>query len=112
MELTWLPPSGNTARIRRTIPLGRPWLVRTSVIRLLPTSGHDASRARCEPGLHRGLTPGEAWPGRLGTTPLPGDHPVVVAAAAVDDAKAVTLAVMEQVEVVADEFHLEQGLVD
>src|SRR5690348_17787974 len=40
------------------------------------------------------------------------DHPVVVATAAVDDAEAVTIAVMEQVEVVADELHLEQGLVD
>src|SRR5437588_6008194 len=113
MELTWLPPSGNTARIRRTLPPGRPWLVRTSVIRLLPTSGRDASRARYRPGLHRGLMPGETW--TLGGGELlfhQADHPVVVAAAAVDDAEAVTLAVVEQVEVMTDELHLEQGLVD
>src|SRR5712691_4846271 len=40
------------------------------------------------------------------------DHPVVVATTAVDDAEAVALAVMEQVEVVTHEFHLKQRLVD
>src|SRR5215472_1961113 len=40
------------------------------------------------------------------------DHPIVVATAAVDDAEAVTIAVVEQVKVVTDELHLEQGLVD
>src|SRR5271165_1286669 len=40
------------------------------------------------------------------------DHPVVVATTTVDDAEAVALTVMEQVEVVTYEFHLEQGLVD
>ena len=37
---------------------------------------------------------------------------VVVAAAPVDDARPAGLLVVEQVEVVADEFHLEQGVVD
>src|SRR5437763_385703 len=112
MALTWLPPSGNTARIRRTIPPGRLWLVRTSVIRLLPTSGHDASRARCGPGLRRGLTAGKPGPGGRELLLYQADHPVVVATAAVDDAEAVAVAIMEQIEIVADEFHLEQGLVD
>src|SRR6266566_4385412 len=112
MALTWLPPSGNTARIRRTLPPGRPWLVRTSVIRLLPTSRHDASRAPRGLGLHRAQRQGKPGPGGLELLLYQADHPVVVATAAVDDAEAVTIAVMEQVKVMADELHLEQGLVD
>src|SRR5215475_5944567 len=69
-------------------------------------------RARCGPGLHRGLTSGETRPGGRELLLYQADHPVVVATAAVDDAETVTIAVMEQVEVVADELHLEQGLVD
>src|ERR1700691_2619062 len=40
------------------------------------------------------------------------DHPVVVAATTIDDAEAVAVAVMEEVEVVTDEFQRQQGLVD
>src|SRR5579859_2767036 len=79
-----------------------------ATIRLLPTDGHDASRAFSE--LARLAPCQPRWTvGLLFRSP---DNPVVVAATAVDHAEPVTLAVVEQEEVVTHEFHLEQGLVD
>src|ERR1017187_198613 len=40
------------------------------------------------------------------------DHPVVIATAPVDDAEAVAVTIVEEIKVVTDEFHLQQGLVD
>src|SRR6516165_4802396 len=62
---------------------------------------------------------GRVRPGRITRTTVDRgllldqpDDPVFVAATAVDHAEPVAFAVVEQVEVVTYEFHLQQGLVD
>src|SRR6266567_449479 len=112
MALTWLPPRGIPPA-----PGPRLTLFGTNVMSsdsYRPWAMMQAGHLPIKPGPARiaesrqgNLAP-DGWKLFLDQA----DHPVVVAATAVDDAEAVALAVMEQVEVVTDEFHFEQGLID
>src|SRR5208282_4356299 len=78
MALTSLPPSGTSPA--SASPASQADLDRHErhVIRLLPTWGHDASRApshQTAPGLHREIAPRNSGPGRLGITLRPGGSP-------------------------------------
>src|SRR5712691_1067458 len=96
MALTSLPPWGTSPA--SASPGGQADRDRHErhVIRLLPTRGHDASRAPSCPARIVASPLGTPAPDGWELLLDQADHPVVVATTAVDDAEAVALAVMEQ----------------
>src|SRR6516165_11354416 len=107
LALNSLPPSGRRPHPADPGRQTRPRSAQTLCHQTLTDRG-----PRCKPGGARKARPHRAAMADRELLLDQPDDPVVVAPTAVDHAEPVAFAVVEQVEVMTHEFHLQQGLVD